>query len=46
MAKMKAERQAGDDDEADEAELSDVEDAGVQDGHEDDEMQEENPAAW
>jgi hypothetical protein len=30
MTKMKAEQQAGDDDEGDEAELSDTEDAGVQ----------------
>ena len=46
MAKMKAKRRAGDDDEGDEAELSDAEDAGVQDSHEDDEAEEEDPAVW
>jgi len=46
MAKIKAKQQAGDDDEGDEAELSDAEDAGVQDGHEDDEAEEEDPAVW
>jgi len=45
MAKMKAERQAGDDDEGDEAELSDAEDTGVQDGDDDDEP-EEDTAMW
>jgi hypothetical protein len=37
MAKRKAERKDGDDDEGDKAELSDDEDTGVQDGDDDDE---------
>jgi hypothetical protein len=44
MAKWKAERKEGDDDEGDEAELSDNEDTGVQE--EDDEEGMETGEAW
>ena len=46
MAKRKAERQDGDDDEGDEAELSDDEDTGVRDGIDDDEMGTGEALAW
>ena len=41
MEKMKAERKLGDDDEGDEAELSDNEDAGVQDEGNDDQLEDD-----
>ena len=46
MAKRKADRKEGDDDEGDEAELSDNEDTGVQDGDNEDEMETGEALVW
>jgi hypothetical protein len=46
MAKQKAEWKEGDDDEGDEAELSDKEDMGVQDGDNKDEMETGEALLW
>jgi hypothetical protein len=46
MAKRKAERKEGDDDEGDKAELSDNEDTGVQDRDNEDEMETRETLVW
>jgi hypothetical protein len=46
MAKRKVEQKEGDGDEGDEAELSDNEDTGVQDGDNEDEMETGEALVW